>query len=399
MKRARMNSGTMDDHLAGKIATLDWNCVDADTQYLTHAIHRYSGKFIPQIAKQAIEVLTEPQDLVLDPYCGSGTTLLECSLSGRRSIGFDLNPLAVLVSRVKTTPVRRETLTGFVDSIEEHVGALLSDPTCPTLFELSRTGRKPLLEQAYQDPRWRHDWYRKWFKPEVLSELIVINQQILAEPRQDARDVGLVAFSDILRKSSNANGSYPNVMFDEHRATPPRPTPEFLRRLGQIVGSVGELESALGDKPIPAVMLADACSLPISDGVVDAVITHPPYIGSIPYAEYGSLSLTWLGYDPRALDAKLTGGRRQSKDVVERFIAGFEAMIRETWRILKPGGRFFMLLGSPTVRARRVDLAEMARELASSAGFSVITIRYRTGVNRRANLMGSEALLFFLKDR
>ncbi len=389
----------MADPLAQKITASDWDCVDADTQYLTHGIHRYSGKFIPQIARQAIELLTEPQDLVLDPYCGSGTTLLECSLGGRRCIGIDLNPLAVLVSKVKITPVRGALLTDFVHGVEERARPLLSDPLCPTLFDLGPTRLDELTEQAHQDPRWKHGWYRKWFGADILSELIVLHQQILTEPRTECRQLGLVAFSDILRRSSNANGSYPNVMFDGDRQTPPPPTPEFLKRLKQIVRSVAALESALVEKPVPTVLRADARALPIPACTVDAVITHPPYIGSIPYAEYGLLSLTWLGYDPKALDERLTGGRRQAKDVVERFKAGFEDMIRETWRVLKPGGKFFMLLGSPTVRAKRIDLPEMGKELALSAGFSLMAVQQRTGSNRRANLMGNEALLFLQKNQ
>ena len=93
------------DELYKAIQDCDWEFSDADTQYLTHNIHRYSGKFIPQIACRAIELLTEPNDLVLDSYMGSGTTLLEAMLRGRNSVGVDLNPLAVLISKVKTTIV------------------------------------------------------------------------------------------------------------------------------------------------------------------------------------------------------------------------------------------------------------------------------------------------------
>lgn len=90
-----------DDSLIEKINSIDWEFSDADTQYLTHNIHRYSGKFIPQIARQAIQLLTAPGETILDSYMGSGTTLLEAQLSNRNAIGIDLNPLAVLISQVK----------------------------------------------------------------------------------------------------------------------------------------------------------------------------------------------------------------------------------------------------------------------------------------------------------
>ena len=72
-------------------------------------------------------------------------------------------------------------------------------------------------------------------------------------------------------------------------------------------------------------------------------------------------------------------------------------MLRESLRVLRPGAYLFMLLGDPTVRGNRIDLREMAKQNASSLGFSLAAEHHREGVNRRANLMGREALLFFRK--
>jgi len=303
----------------------------------------------------------------------------------------------VLISKVKTTPVTSDILTDFVHTLEDRASPLLKGPRTLNLFGGSPVALEDLVERAHRDPRWTDDWYRKWFRESILLELIVLNQLVLAVSHKDCRDVGLVAFSDILRRCSNASSAYPNVMFDKSRSDVPSATPQFIKRLRETASSVAELESALANKPLPRVLLANARSLPIPDSGVDAVITHPPYIASIPYAEYGQLSLTWLGHDARPLDRKLTGGRRGSKDVVERFMAGFSEMILETWRVLKPGGKFSMLLGSPTVRGKRWDLPEMGRDLACSAGFGLLAVQYRSGTNRRADLMGREALLFFEK--
>ena len=99
------------EEIVTSIQETNWEFADADTQYLTHNIHRYSGKFIPQIASRAIELLTIKGDVILDSYMGSGTTLLEASLRERNSIGIDLNPLAVLISKVKNTIVEDNDLT------------------------------------------------------------------------------------------------------------------------------------------------------------------------------------------------------------------------------------------------------------------------------------------------
>ena len=105
----------------------DWEFTDSDTQYLTHNIHRYSGKFIPQIARRAIELLTDSGDVVLDSYMGSGTALLEAQLIGRSAVGIDLNPLAVLISKVKNTPINNSDLIELHERLIPFVNMLLSD--------------------------------------------------------------------------------------------------------------------------------------------------------------------------------------------------------------------------------------------------------------------------------
>lgn len=385
----------MFNQIIKQINSSDWDCSKADTQYLTHSIHRYSGKFIPQIARQAINILTNKGDLILDPYCGSGTTLLECLLLDRRSIGIDLNPLATLISQVKTTPIKKGVLNEFIKDIEDKA-IKCSFSLQLALFSTRKDGDS-LKEQIYSDPRWSDPWYKKWFKESNLYELIGINQIINSYPNEGCKNLALVAFSDILRRCSNASSSYPNVMFDKKKSKAPSAIPLFINRLKEIANDVAELEIVLKNKPKPEIITSNARKMPVESGSIDAIITHPPYVASIPYAEYGVLSLTWLGYDPRKLDKELTGGRRHSKNVATEFKEGFKEMIEESYRVLKKNGKFFMLLGNPVINRERVDIVQMAIDLAKKAGFKILTKTQRDGINRRANLMGSESLLFFYK--
>jgi site-specific DNA-methyltransferase (cytosine-N4-specific) len=377
------------------VAQADWEFADADTQYLTHNLHRYSGKFIPQIARQAIEYISAPEDTILDPYMGSGTTLLEAALVGRRSIGVDLNPLAVLIASAKVRPVDEPRLRSLVEHFRNLTGGLDAAPGQLTLLPDERT--EALLEEANRDEK-RHDpWYTKWFNPEVLLQLLVLHRAIAALSDADCSRIAMVAFSDILRRCSNAHSSYPNVMFVKRSVRRPLPAKPFMQSLERCVEMVASLSSSGVDRCPPEVRLGNATALQLEDESVDAVVSHPPYIGSVPYAEYGLLSLVWLGHDVRILDKQLTGGKRQSRDVVERFRDGYRRMILESYRVLKPSGRMFLMVGTPVVRGERIDLAAMTRELAAEVGFHQIAESSRVGVNRRANVMGAEALLFFEK--
>ena len=367
-----------------------WDYPEADTQKLTHNIHRYSGKFIPQIAERAIKILTKPSDLVLDPYCGSGTVLIESLLLKRRALGVDLSPLAVLIAQAKTTPVplvirnSLKTALGMVVQQIEDDGQL---SFWQTQASVART-----------DARLSDGWFCKWFTPEVLNDLVILHSSIIKIEDCGARNLALVAFSDILRRSSNAHSGYPNVMFDKNARPRTKPGRTFLKTLDRICEMVGELEDVPADWRSVQAQLGDAAAIQTPSGSVDAVITHPPYIGSIPYAEYGLLSLKWLGCDPKALDQKLTGGRRQSADVVIRFRDSYLAMFREVVRVLRTGGFAFFMVGNPVVKGELIDLANMTRQLAQAAGLSFVVETKRTGINRRANKMGDESLLFFQKE-
>ena len=384
-----------DDHVINGVTTTSWEYADADTQHLTHNIHRYSGKFIPQIAARAISLLTKPGELVVDPYCGSGTTLVESALLGRRAVGVDLSPLAVLIARTKVTPVPTAKLDSLRRDLTSTLENLKSNEDMP-LFRASST-ESALSSQVQRDPRFNDKWFRKWFQPKVLEDLIAIDLAIGQVMDARLQDVARVAFSDILRKSSNAHSGYPNVMFAKNAPKRAKPVKPFLKTLARVCEMISSLEKADARWEGVQVDLGNATALPLEDCSVDAIVSHPPYIGSIPYAEYGALSLKWLGADPKELDKKLTGGRRQSPDVVERFRAGYDRMLLEASRVLRPGRHVFLMVGNPIVRGETVDLAAMTLELAERTGLQLAVRTERRGVNRRANKMGAEHLLFFRK--
>jgi len=83
----------------------EWDFKNCQTKQYTHGFHTYPATFIPQIARKLISVFSTEGDTVCDIFCGSGTTLIESSLLDRNAIGIELNPLAVLIAKVKTTPV------------------------------------------------------------------------------------------------------------------------------------------------------------------------------------------------------------------------------------------------------------------------------------------------------
>lgn len=392
------------ENIKKKIEKIDWEFSDSDTKYLTHNIHRYSGKFIPQIAKTVIELITKPGDLILDSYMGSGTTLLEASQLRRFSIGVDLNPLAVLISKVKTTPIEKEKLDLLLNYFESVVYKIDNQKIGQlSLFDENQEYNIPIeIEKKINfkecEARLEDLWNKKWYQPHVLKQLVYIYSYIQVIDDIESKNLALVTFSDILRRSSNANSKYPNIMYDKNVKEKPYPSKLFLKALKENIDKIKFLSDidAIEDFK-PNIYHGDNTSLVLKDESVDAIITHPPYIGSVPYAEYLCLSLEWLGYNYKELDSKLTGGRRQTKDVVERFEKNYRLMIQESYRVLKKGKILFLMVGNPTVNKEIVRLDLLTKDICESAGFELIEETTRQGKNRRGNNMAEEYLLFFVK--
>ena len=384
------------EEISFAVSSQDWEFANEDTQYASHNIHRYSGKFIPQIARSAIQMLTEPQEIVFDPYLGSGTTALEAILLNRTCIGVDINPLAILIAKVKTTVLP-------VDELEEFRGRLIESVNIFDDGQLSFSYYDHLYKGSLSSPedseRYADLWNKKWYQDHVLRQLIMIYDVIEEIPEEELRDIAKVAFSDILRKSSNASSKYPNVMYDKNHPEKQLPLKSFIASFTDVINKLIDLSRRVGDTHYKCqIMLENNTSLSLDDESVDAIVTHPPYIAAVPYAEYGSLSLEWLGYSSKELDSKLTGGKRHSKDVAVRFEKDYKQMIREMYRVLKRGRYAFFMVGNPTANGQVVDLHEMTIRLAQKQGFKGICTAVRSGMNRRGNKMGAESLVFLQKD-
>src|SRR5919197_5396296 len=105
----------------------------SETSYLTHSYHTYPAKFIPQLAARLIKENSNIEDLICDPFMGSGTTLVEAIVRDRRAYGTDVNPVAVLITKAKTTPIEPEKLDRKVHSLQKALRHLLIDENEQTL--------------------------------------------------------------------------------------------------------------------------------------------------------------------------------------------------------------------------------------------------------------------------
>lgn len=160
----------------------EWAFNDAgrsETNYITHGYHRYPAKFIPNIVKKIIEDYTEVGDIVVDPFGGCGTTLVEAKVTGRRSYGFDINPVAKLITQTKIIPLNPKTL-------ENAWGKFIAnyEATTATLPDLN------------------NERINYWFDESTQKELNRIYFSIKGIKNYNARRFYLCAFSHVLKNCS-----------------------------------------------------------------------------------------------------------------------------------------------------------------------------------------------------
>ncbi len=126
------------DRLIGLLTEdLDFN--DEASGYASHDFHSFPAKFPPQLPHKFIENLTNLGDSILDPMMGSGTTILEAFLSGRYGIGFDIDPLALLITEVKCTPLDTEQVSQIGKVILEQATLAVRERRCTPKVVLLRS--------------------------------------------------------------------------------------------------------------------------------------------------------------------------------------------------------------------------------------------------------------------
>lgn len=327
-----------------------------------HGFHVYPARAHPVTARRLVEAFAPERGLVLDPFCGSGTVLVEAMLAGRDVVGTDLNPLAVMLARAKTYPRSKAQTEALVKAAE--TAAAFADERRKA--KAGATRRLPREDVAI-------------FAPHVLLELDSLRAGITTKAPPETRPELLLVLSSILVKLSQKRGDTSEAV-QEKRIGAGRAAKLFVRKTQEIARRMDELSSLLPKPPPKArVYLDDATKLArVADASVDAVITSPPYVATYDYLAHHDVRMRWLGLDAKALEEGEIGARRRyAKLTPERARHAWKdelaRLFRSLGRVTKPDAPLVLLIadsatargprGEPA-RALRADaiVAEVARE-------------------------------------
>lgn len=250
---------------------------------LTHGFHKYPGKFIPQIPEWAIKTyITKKEQIILDPFVGSGTTLVEAIANGNNAFGVDIDPLSCLISKVKSTPLNPKIFLTISDWIMTN-----------------KEIRKPIFIPET-------DNLEHWFTDEAiikLSKLRTLIDEIPMtfknEPQiNDYYEAFIIAFSGIIRRVSNAdNQSQKTYVSGTKPKKPAEVFSLFEKQLKVFLKGYEEFNLVWDGKSKATVLNSDGDSnfVPLISEKVDLIITSPPYIKSIDYVYNQMVELFWVG--------------------------------------------------------------------------------------------------------
>jgi len=340
---------------ARRLTTIDWNFPESADNGI-HGIHPYPAKFISDIPRALIDSLgVQPGTAVFDPFCGAGTTLVVAQEMGIPSIGIDLNPIACLISRIKTTPLPPE-----LRAIATRMAI--------------RTGMKPAAAPSRQIPNLDH-----WFSKPAKSALASLVDEIDAVADAALRDHLRLALSSIIVRVSNQESD------TRYAAVAKAVTTRLV--LDQFVLACSRLEAIKRARLVSAtarIIESDVLSVTpeLVGAPVSLVVTSPPYPNAYEYWLYHKYRMWWLGYDPLAVRAQEIGARphyfRKNHATFSGFRAQMGTVLRLLSAVLVDGGYACFIVGRSRIHGIDYDNAAMLSEEAAAVGLATVANIQRT---------------------
>lgn len=335
-----------------------------DPNALTFGFHPWPGRMHRAIARVVIRDVTGPRDRVLDPFCGSGTVLLEAMLVRRAAVGVDLNPLAPLLVRTKCERRNAEERARFL-----RIAVSVGESSIKRVRARERAIAKlpPSMLCRYG--------------PHVLKELAGLLDEIRRVGSEPDRRALEMVFSSLVVKLSNKRAETSDALV-VRRIRKGLATELFVRKCEELAERWAALEAALPDgAPEPRVFEGDARDLSRIVGErtkFALVLTSPPYGGTYDYHAQHALRLAWLGLDARWLARAEMGARRAGRvdpdEAAARWDEEVRSMLSAIASVLAPGGACVLVMGDARFGRRDVPVIPQLAVLGPRAGLRMVAV-------------------------
>lgn len=374
-----------------------WDFIGEKTKSYTHGLHSYPAMFIPQVANRLLQKYSKKNETICDIFCGSGTALVESKILERNACGIDLNPLAIFLAKVKTTPLDPSKLTSEYFSL---------------LTRIDNNKDKKITRPDFFNLEF-------WFKESVINKLSLIKYSIKQIKDNNIRDFFIVAFSETVRLSSNTkNGEFKLVRIPKQKLDNYNPDVIGIFKQKTELNIKG-MEKFYNNKSSAWTKIITGDSSQdngIPCGSIDCIITSPPYGDSkttVAYGQFSRLSSQWIDIfndpnDASGVDNDLLGGKaskslkhnlsskyleeslskiedkdeKRAKDVLSFYI-GLNDCLMQAYKMLKPNKFLCLVIGNRMVKQVRIPTDFIIAELGEKIGFSCEEIIVRNIPGKR----------------
>jgi len=415
---------------------INWDFDKAITNYGIHSFHWYLSTYVPQIPNILISSLSKSEeDIILDPFSGRGTTLVEAMRLNRHSIGIDLNPIAIFITKVKTTMINPIDLENEISILLRNINEEAENLSWRSFFSNRDNNNIDLGKNIPNFPN-----KNEWFHKNTLIELALIKKEINRIENKDIREFCLLAFSDRLKYCSihsNRNYGYiaDNCLNPSKNGTKKyelkykNAITEFKNKLTKMLDDFKVFMNELREKNIS---IKEANSLAryipansqnlsfIEDESIDLIITSPPYPLATDYLMGFRLSFYWLKeelseYFPKNFSSKEEYldlinkmkaeeicpryKRHLKKKSIEAYFQSMDVTCSEMSRILKPNGYLSLVIGGSNHSIGNKTIPEEIIDISGKNNFILQKNITRKIINHRfpARRIVDENILIFKK--
>ena len=377
----------------------DWTFNGASTRDYTHIYHDYPARMIPQVARKIVRLYGQSSNKLFDPYCGTGSSLVEGIVEGLDVMGTDINPLARLIATGKTDySIEPESVSALIAELESVIYNNTLEPTIPDIKGIDF-----------------------WFKEGVIPKLGRIRAFVDNIENQNLKRFFQIAFSETVRESSNTRkNEFKLYRYDKKKLEIHAPDPYkiMLTKLERNKLGLIHFRKIIGrfeKRPTSTVLDLDSVSqIPsrkVKSSSVDIVVTSPPYGDShttVAYGQYSRLSSEWLSLiSSDNIDSKLMGGYRM-KEIpdfpsdalnkaieivsernhkraleVSSFYYDLWKSISNVSKLIMPNGHSCYVVGNRTVSSVILPTSDAVKDFFQEAGMEYVATHIRDIPNKR----------------
>ena len=379
------------------LKNIDWEFLDyrgaSSSNPDLSIVHWYPAPFIPQIPALMIQSFTKKGDYILDPFAGSGVTLIEAARLKRNFIGVDINPFALNIIRAKLKLLEYVDLTWF-QQIEEEINI----QTFSSASNEDYCKKNDISEEVM-----------KWFHEKTLKQLLSLHSIVKSTKNSEEKLIKKVIFSSILLKVCSQQKTYTHITdrcfpkeFIDYNAV--KAFKDQLRNIQIAVGEFRKQYKAMHDEDYQEMsgtpILGDSRDLHyIEDNSVQLVITSPPYLGVSDYILSMRLSELFFPEEGTEFAKKNEIGarrRRFRKTAYDEYIQDMDRVFAEISRVLKDSGYFCMTIGQSKGKISKDDvIAELLDLLLEKYNFEIKFNETRKISSRKIQMksIGSEKII------